>query len=223
MAGAEPPEAPVLIPSQVVGNNTIGSLQQQRLSQYFGSGGTRAHPISSNSAAAGSQQQSSVPWGDYHLPGKAVTAVRLFRVYSQNVNGLSTANGNLEVQELAQSLAMKSVAVAGIQETNRNFERTNVAQSFHSCFRHTSTHHQGSVSSAQLHFQSDYQPGGTAVMALNKWATRFLSKGSDVSGRWSWLTLVGSGTLKITFISAYRVCDGATYSNPELSDRKSVV
>jgi hypothetical protein len=30
-----------------------------------------------------------------------------------------------------------------------------------------------------------------------------------VYGRWSWLTLAGCGTKKITFISAYRVCDGA--------------
>ena len=56
---------------------------------------------------------------------------------------------------------------------------------------------------------------------MNKWATRFLSKGSDVYGRWSWITLVGSGMLKITFLSAYRVCDGASYSNPDSSTVRS--
>ena len=116
---------------------------------------------------------------------------------------------------LTSSMASKSVAVAGLQETNRNFERLSVKESLHSCLRNVSTHHQGAVSSAHLQFQSDYQPGGTAVSVMNNWATRFLSKGSDPYGRWSWLTLVGSGTLKITFISAYRVCDGASFVNPD--------
>jgi hypothetical protein len=60
-----------------------------------------------------------------------------------------------------------------------------------------------------LQWPQDYQPGGTAVSIRNQWATRFLSKGSDVYGRWSWLTVAGRGTRKITFISAYQVCDGA--------------
>lgn len=32
-------------------------------------------------------------------------------------------------------------------------------------------------------------------------------------GRWSWVTLAGKGTTQVTFISAYRVCDGANGSS----------
>ena len=100
----------------------------------------------------------------------------------------------------------------GIQEPNRNFESTEMLTSFHNVIRSVSTHHHGAVSSAKLHWPVEYQPGGTAVSVRNQWATRFLGKGSDNFGRWSWLTVAGRGTTKITFISGYRVCDGATES-----------
>ena len=224
MAEGVPPDSVVLIPSQVVVNQSRGSCRQQQLSRYFSSAGTRSRPLPrplTNTNQIGSPVTSSVPWGDSHLPGEVVAAAGLFRVYSQNVNGLSTSNSNLEVDEFAAAMSHKTVALAAMQETNRNFERTSVAQSFHQCFRNVSTHHQGAVASARLQFQSDYQPGGTAVAVLNKWATRFVSKGSDSFGRWSWITLVGSGTLRITFISAYRVCAGASYANPDSSTVRS--
>ena len=234
MAGGDvPPEPILLIPSQVAVNNSIRCFRQQRLARYFQSAGTQPHPpplsadpfrpvpTATPSPPPPLGPNSSLPWGDYHLPGAAVHEAGIFRVYSQNVNGLSTANNNLEAMDFAKVMACKAVAVAGIQETNRNFERLSVKESFHACLRSVSTHHQGEVSSAHLQFQSDYQPGGTAVSVMNKWATRFLAKGSDSYGRWSWLTLVGSGTLKITFISAYRVCDGASFVNPDSSTVRS--
>jgi hypothetical protein len=86
-----------------------------------------------------------------------------------------------------------------------------MVESFHRVIRNTSTHHHGAVSLTKLQWPQDYQPGGTAVSIRNQWATRFLSKGCDVYGRWSWLTVAGRGTKKITFISVYyRVCDGAS-------------
>jgi hypothetical protein len=107
----------------------------------------------------------------------------------------------------------KDVALASLYEVNRNFEVPAVLKSFHKPLRDVSSHHKGSVSSAQLSWSTKYQPGGTAVSVRNKWATRYLAKGSDRFGRWSWLTLTGKGATKVTFISAYRVCDGAAESS----------
>jgi exonuclease III len=115
----------------------------------------------------------------------------IFRIVSHNVNGLSLANDNADVVHMAVSMADKEVAIFGLQETNRNFERPSMVESFHRVIRNTSTHHNGAVSSAKLQWPQDYQPGGTAVSICNQWATRFLSKGSDGYGRWSWLTVVG--------------------------------
>ena len=156
--------------------------------------------------------QSSLPWGDILSSGIEVEDQGIFRVLSHNVNGLSKADGHADVRHFAQAIAEKSVALFGIQEPNRNFDSTEMLTSFHNIIRSVSTHHHGAVSSAKLQLPVDYQPGGTAVSVRNQWATRFLSKGSDKFGRWSWLTLAGRGTTKITFISGYRVCDGATES-----------
>ena len=132
---------------------------------------------------------------------------------SHNVNGLSKANYQTDVVDFARAVDDKAIGLFGIQETNRNFERQHMLDSFHTVIKGISTHHQGAVSSAKLQWPSDYQPGGTAVSVRNKWASRFLSRGSDDLGRWSWVTLTGQGTTKITFISGYRVCDGAFESS----------
>jgi hypothetical protein len=88
-----------------------------------------------------------------------------------------------------------------------------VTASFHETVKKASTHYRGAVSSAKLHWPTDYQPGGTAVAVRNEWATRYLSHGHDDLGRWSWVTLAGQNKSKITFLSGYRVCDGANESN----------
>ena len=136
-----------------------------------------------------------------------------FRILSHNVNGLSKSNFHADVIDFARAITDKSVGLFGIQETNRNFEKTAMMDSFHKVLKASSTHHHGAVSSAKLDLRSDHQPGGTAVSVRNKWASRFLDKGSDTLGRWSWVTLTGQGTIKITFISGYRVCDGAPQSS----------
>ena len=154
-------------------------------------------------------QFASIPWGDPAASGKEIKKNEIFRLISHNVNGLSSADQHADVVHVANALADKAVAIFGIQETNRNFERQHMLTSFHRIINKVSTHHHGAVSSAKLQWPNDYQPGGTAISIRNKWTTRYLDKGSDDLGRWSWLTIAGQGTTKITCISAYRVCDGA--------------
>jgi hypothetical protein len=150
----------------------------------------------------------SEPWGD-SLEATQTAHGNLFRTYSHNPNGLSSRNDNLDMKQFAAALQAKEVAMASIYEVNRNFEVNSVLESFHSHLRGASTHYKGIVSSIKMGNTSDYQPGGTAVLVRNQWATRYLSSGSDILGRWSWITLTGKGTKKVSFISAYRVCEGA--------------
>ena len=124
--------------------------------------------------------QHLIPWGDTIMLGKQVAKSGTFRLVSHNLNGLSPSNDNANVVHMAESMAKKVVAIFGLQETNHNFERPSMVESFHRVIRNTSTHHHGAVSSAKLQWPQDYQPGGTAVSIHNQWATRFLSKGSNV-------------------------------------------
>ena len=102
----------------------------------------------------------------------------------------------MDVKTFVANLKRKEVAIFGIQETNRNFANPIMISSFHNVIRNVNTHHTGAVSSAMIDWPTKYQPGGTAVSAMNHWATRVTSKGSDKYGRWSWIVMVGKGTKK---------------------------
>ena len=188
--------------------------RQQTLFQYCVPSVGRTHERGLTKTASDFEitPTNSFPWGDQLTIGDQVDSAGLFRVLSHNVNGLSKADNHEDVRLFATAMHEKTVSVFGIQETNRNFERPSMLQSFHHHLRRSSKAHKGAVSSAKLHFPADYQPGGTAVSVRNQWATRLLSQGSDDLGRWSWITLAGRGTTQITFLSGYRVCDGSPQS-----------
>ena len=186
-------------------------LRQQTLFRYSVPTAGRVHERGLSKAAIDfdTSPQQSVHWGDVNVNGGQVDDRGLFRILSHNVNGLSTAEDQIDVRHFANYIREKAVSLFGIQETNRNFERPAVLRAFNDIMSRVSVQHKGVVASASLAWPVDYQPGGTAVSVRNQWATRLLDKGSDDLGRWSWLTLAGRGTTKITFISGYRVCDGA--------------
>ena len=74
----------------------------------------------------------------------------MFRVLSHNVNGLSTAGNQADVLNFARAVKDKAVSLFGIQETNQNFERTAMLDSFHNVIRGISSHNHGVVFSAKL-------------------------------------------------------------------------
>jgi hypothetical protein len=92
----------------------------------------------------------SHPWGDSIVPGKDIEQKDLFRVWCHNVNGISSRRDSTDLKDFANTMRDKGVTVFGIQETNRNFEKRHLSQSFHGCLRSVSKHHKGAVSSAQI-------------------------------------------------------------------------
>jgi hypothetical protein len=112
--------------------------------------------------------QHSTPWGDPIVSGSQASKNGIFGLVSHNVNGLSLANDHIDVIHMAKSMDEKEVAIFGLQETNWNFERPSMVNSFHRVIRGTSTHHHGVVSTAKLQWPQDYQPGGTAISIRNQ-------------------------------------------------------
>ena len=153
-------------------------------------------------------QQNTTVHGHYHRSGTEILDNGLFRVYYNNVNGLSTGRDNNDIQMFVKSIMKKECAIVAITEPNRNFDMPQMRSDYINTMRNASTHHQTALASAQMGWPNNYQPGGTAITVRNKWATRFIDKGSDTMGRWSHTTLTGKGTTRVTFIVAYRVCDG---------------
>jgi len=61
------------------------------------------------------------------------------------------------------------------------------------------------TSKSQEDFLASYQPGGTATIICDRWASRVVSKGADPLGLgwWNYVVLPGKGTKKIFIINAY--------------------
>jgi len=58
-------------------------------------------------------------------------------------------------------------------------------------------------------FHANFQPGGIATMTTDSYTCKILSKGTDPSdlGHWSWITLKGCNTTKLTIITTYCICN----------------
>jgi hypothetical protein len=54
-------------------------------------------------------------------------------------------------------------------------------------------------------FLSNSQPGGTATVICENWTSRVIDRGEDPLGlgRWSYVTLRGKGTTKVTVVTVY--------------------
>jgi hypothetical protein len=76
---------------------------------------------------------------------------------------------------------------------------------FKSALHQTWSYSIAAVSRSPEDFLSNFQPGGTATVICDNWISRIIDKGEDHFGlgRWSYITLRGKGSTKITIITAY--------------------
>lgn len=70
-------------------------------------------------------------------------------------------------------------------------------------------------------FLSNYQPGGMLTSVCDNWVSRIVSRGEDPFGlgRWSYVTLHGKGTRKLTVVTAYNATPSpgdSTYFHQQL-------
>jgi hypothetical protein len=126
----------------------------------------------------------------------------------QNPHGLKLFTSPLKL--LFSLFTWKDMGIGAlcIPETNINW---GIKDSHSKWFGLTSKVWQHSsyiTSHTQEGFKGVHQPGGTLTFLANNWTSRIIDKGSDPFGlgRWSYVTLRGSGEKRITLVTAYRVC-----------------
>jgi hypothetical protein len=135
------------------------------------------------------------------------------RILFKNVNGIGGASSSKEWENITKELAIKKIAVCGLAETNFAW---NPARTREMIVRAKVAMQQATGKRTNLFLQTSsctgwiggrYQPGGTCTMALDKWASRVISKDEDPQklGRWSTIKIRLRGT-EIAFITVYRVC-----------------
>jgi hypothetical protein len=131
---------------------------------------------------------------------------KIFRVLLQNPNGIRPYEKDLEFHYGLGKCESLGIGVISIAETKLNWSGL-AAHTTHTWFKKTWQFSSISTSQAAEKFSSSFQPGGTLTAVINHWTSRVMSKGQDPYGlgRWSYTTLRGKLSSKVTIITAYRV------------------
>lgn len=152
---------------------------------------------------------------------ETIDANTTFRLFLQNPNGLSIHRNNHFLLHDFQTCFNYGASVLCLRETNTNWDQPSQLPSlrslFHKIWRKTSLQ----TSHTPDPFLSDYQPGGTLTAVCDNWVSRVLTKGEDPFGlgRWSYVTLRGKGSTKVTVITAYNATPSpgdSTYYHQQL-------
>jgi hypothetical protein len=141
-------------------------------------------------------------WG-HSMP--VIDSSTVFRVVLQNQNGLSLTYDAISLRDELTTCSQYGPAIVHLPETNVNWNRPDQRMAFKSAVYRTWMNSVITVSRSPEDFLSNYQPGGTATIICNNWISRVTNKGEDHMGlgRWSYDTLRGIGSKKVTIITAY--------------------
>ncbi len=144
-------------------------------------------------------------WG-HSLP--TIDATTTFRIFLQNLNGLALYKTNYFLQQDLQTFRDYGAAAIALPETKVNWELSYQREIFGQMLRHTWINSVYQTSWAQEPFLSNYQPGVTATIICDNWASRVMDKREDPMGlgRWSYITLRGKGTKWVVIVTAYNIC-----------------
>ncbi len=137
----------------------------------------------------------------------SIDSISTFRIFLQNPNGIQPSQTNYSLLQDFHTCEQYGAAVVSLPETNLNWEAHDSVGILNTMIRKTWQHVTTTYSRAMEPFISSYQPGGTATLVCDNWTSRVIGKGEDPHGlgRWSYITLRGKGTTKITIVTAYQV------------------
>jgi hypothetical protein len=134
-----------------------------------------------------------------------INANSTFRVFLQNPNGLPFDSKYHSLHHDFLQCRNYGAAVECLPEANVNWDLPEQRQSFYNLLYKTWKASVSCTSKAPEEFEAPYQPGGTATIICDNWTSRVLDKGEDPVGlgQWTYITLQGKGTKKVTVVTAY--------------------
>ena len=133
------------------------------------------------------------------------------RITSLNINGLDFGKGEHSLLQLCLNLQDKCVNLLCSTEINVNWQRHNLVQRFSATLKKAWPKKNISLctSDSTLPWNSNYKPGGTAIIALGNISSAIISKGEDPHGlgRWTTVTLLGKYNTRISVFNMYQSGD----------------
>ena len=130
----------------------------------------------------------------------------IFSLEHINVNGLSTRNGMVEVENFFGIMQDMEASVFGVAEHTLDVAQPVVKKLVRDTSKKVDKYaklEMGTCSTETAEYH--WKPGGTMIGVSGRWSSRVMGQGSDELGRWSWVDLRGKGAKVIRIYSAYRV------------------
>ena len=133
------------------------------------------------------------------------------RIVTQNINGIGQIAGSMKERNLKEFILERDIDIMGVQELNVCWSKVQEKNRIWDRFRYWREVAQLSVAyNSQDVNKIRHQPGGTAVLSINKMANRVIATGADESklGRWAWTRYQGSFDRTFIIFSVYRPVEG---------------
>ena len=131
---------------------------------------------------------------------------KTFRIYYQNVNGISASKGTSKWNEINETMTRHKVALFGLTETNIEWNKYKNQLIMKSVLRRHFKQATMQTSTTTMKFADDYKPGGTCTVTANIWTGRILTTIADNTGQGRWSgTIIRAHWYNIAIITAYRV------------------
>ena len=134
----------------------------------------------------------------------------VFRVYSQNINGLRLDKNGGDLCAITDFLNTYQCDAVGFSEVNLDVSKYQVRRILSDTLNRAFDCNRMSTSTSEVPFEGFYKPGGTLTAVFNHHTSRYQSQFSDPLGRWCSLSLTGKHGRTICFITVYQVVDHDT-------------
>jgi hypothetical protein len=126
---------------------------------------------------------------------------KTFRIYYQNVNGISASKGTSKWNEINETMTRGH---KGLTETNIEWNKYKNQLIMKSVLRKHFKQAIMQTSTTTMNFTDDYKPGGTCTVTTNKWMRRTLTTISDDTGQGRWSgTVIRAHWYNIAIITVY--------------------
>jgi hypothetical protein len=194
-------------PTQVVNNNINTSAATQRLK-------TKKHYIQQHLS------KKPIP-NDYWGSSMDTHDKNCFRIFFQNINGLTSGESLEKWKEIVTTMQDKNCNIFGLAETNTNWNYINIRTHISSIINKQIPNSNINLSKNRFNptDNSRYQPGGTLQSCTGYWSSRIIAQINDPRqmGRWSGQTFRLKAAKTLSVITAYRPCKKNNTNNKSTS------
>ena len=140
-----------------------------------------------------------------------------FRIWANNINGISLANDGAQIHDLCIALSDYHIDCIALQETNLDWTQQSTRDQVLQIFKEHFGMVQLTTSTSAITFDknSPWKPGGVALILLGKWASVGSRSSTDSMGRWASITISSDKNHQVTIYSIYNVVDtNITHAGP---------